>query len=105
MGDFCVGLEIDVFAIEYDPFSIGDGTGAPTRLSFIMSSKVNGRLPAKTVGAGVCPTTDVVSARLITRRTFMNQKVPAEFAEMQRSARVAHPSRVLAIVSRNRGLS
>src|SRR5437016_11841273 len=37
-------------------FPSGDGTGAPTRLSFIMSSKVNGCLPLETPGPGVCAT-------------------------------------------------
>src|SRR5438067_12209481 len=36
-------------------FPSGDGTGAPTRLSFIMSSKVNGRLSLEVACTVVCP--------------------------------------------------
>src|SRR6185295_11549851 len=68
-------------------FPSGDGTGAPTRLSFIMSSKVNGCLPLETLRAGVCATTEVVSARLIARKTFMNRKGSAEVADMQSATR------------------
>ena len=85
-------------------FPSGDGTGAPTRLSFIMSSKVNGCLPLETLRAGVCATTEVVSARLIARKTFMSRKGSAEVADMQSVARVAHASRVLVSASRRNGL-
>ena len=61
----------------------GDGTGAPTRLSFIMSSKVKGCLPLEIAGAGVCPRSDVVSAKLIAMRTLMSRKGSAELAGTQ----------------------
>ena len=69
-----------------------------------MSSKVNGCLPVETLGAGVCATTEVVSARLIARKTFMSRKGSAEVADMQSVARVAHASRVLVSASRRNGL-
>src|SRR5205807_9854472 len=61
-------------------FPSGEGTGAPTRLSFIMYSKVNGCLPLEVSGAGVCATTEVVSARPIMIKTFMSSQ---GYTEMQ----------------------
>src|SRR5438445_10127043 len=63
-------------------FPSGDGTGAPTRLSFIMSSKVNGCLPE---GGGVWESSEVVSARLIARKTLIAGKVPPKCWRCKRS--------------------
>ena len=49
----------------------GDGTGAPTRFSVIISSKVNGRL-------GFWASADVASARRTARSVFMSRKTLAE---------------------------
>src|SRR5438105_7179520 len=67
-------------------FPSGDGTGAPTRLSFIMSSKVNGCLPLERPGAGVCARSELVSTRLTATKTFISGNGLAEFADMQRVA-------------------
>src|SRR5437773_3426076 len=67
-------------------FPPGDGTGAPTRLSFIMSSKVNGCLPLERAGAGVCARSELVSTRLTATKTFISGNGLAEFADMQRVA-------------------
>src|SRR5438093_140062 len=67
-------------------FPSGDGTGAPTRLSFIMSSKVNGCLPLERAGAGVCARSELVSTRLTATKTFISGNGLAEFAHMQRVA-------------------
>src|SRR5439155_18993354 len=47
----------------------GDGTGAPTRFSFIMSSNVKGRLPD---GDGVCAKAQVVIETRIATKVFMS---------------------------------
>src|SRR5205814_4999232 len=67
-------------------FPSGDGTGAPTRLSFIMSSKVNGCLPLERAGACVCARSELVSTRLTATKTFISGNGLAEFAHMQRVA-------------------
>src|SRR5204862_6921365 len=85
-------------------FPSGDGTGAPTRLSFIMSSKVNGCLPLEVSGAGVWPRSQLVTATTATKRSFISRKTLAEFADTQRSCRVAHASRVLVSASRRNSL-
>src|SRR6266481_5314138 len=52
-------------------FPSGDGTGAPTRFSAIMSSKVNGRLT-------VCANVEVTSKSVIATNFFMRRKTLAE---------------------------
>src|SRR2546430_11649790 len=50
----------------------GEGTGAPTRLSAIMSSNVNGCFVfAATLGDGVCPKTEQAKTRLAATKIFM----------------------------------
>src|SRR5207247_10166719 len=50
----------------------GEGTGAPTRFSAIMSSNVNGCFVfAATLGDGVCPKTEQAKTRLAATKIFM----------------------------------
>jgi hypothetical protein len=87
-------------------FPSGDGTGAPTRFSFIMSSNVKGCFCG-----GDCPNSDVVSARMTAIEAFMNRKALAELQNMQNSClgggRVSRvmPVRLGPIAPRNRRLS
>src|SRR6266436_1696443 len=57
-------------------FPSGDGTGAPTRLSFIISSNVKGRF-------ATCARTDVVSAKIISRKTFTRGQTLVEERRLQ----------------------
>src|SRR5207248_872102 len=85
-------------------FPSGEGTGAPTRLSLIMSSKVNACLPLGTAGAGVCATTEAVSARPIMIKTLMSGQGSADAGHAKDLAWVVHASRVLVSASRRNSL-
>src|SRR5262249_31654345 len=54
----------------------GDGTGAPTRLSFIMSSNVKGCLAFRA-------NTDIANERMITSSFFIGRKTLAEALHVQ----------------------
>src|SRR5437868_12405651 len=77
-------------ALNSTHFPSGEGTGAPTRFSFIMSSKVKGRFCD-----GVCASTEAATKRNAARKLFMNGTASVELPEAQAAIWGAHASGVL----------
>src|SRR5882724_7209129 len=104
MRNFLVRLEIDIFAIEYDPFSIGRRHRRADAFELHHVFKGEWMFAAGGNGRGCLSEKQSCEHESDCDKNFHKRQSSREFADMQRSARVAHASRVLVSASRRNSL-